>query len=267
MRAELSAWRYGREFLTRRRRTLAVGTVSVSAALANGAGSALLSALAIGAPAMIGIGLIGFVSYAAFDGARVIEIAHDNKRLKLYRADLNRTYLEPIDDAYGAALHLRHSYGHLVMTGDEAQRILSRLFTRVNGIGATQYDLDYAVERLGSADTLRDLMHGVAERSGAVAERFEQQMHALRTRKDPIVLSNSGFDGANPGALRNIGFLDRLAFEMALHEESERRAMEGELAPLLAAWRDAELIAGIADALLVSPVVDDRLRRLKARGQ
>jgi hypothetical protein len=36
---------------------------------------------------------------------------------------------------------------------------------------------------------------------------------------------------------------------MALNEESERRALEGELATLEAAWREAEEIAAIADAL------------------
>ena len=40
-----------------------------------------------------------------------------------------------------------------------------------------------------------------------------------------------------------------LALEMALHEESERRALEGELALLEAAWRDAEQIALVADEL------------------
>ena len=41
----------------------------------------------------------------------------------------------------------------------------------------------------------------------------------------------------------------RLALEMASHEETERRAMEGELALLEAAWKNAEEIAAIADAL------------------
>jgi hypothetical protein len=40
-----------------------------------------------------------------------------------------------------------------------------------------------------------------------------------------------------------------LALEMALHDESERRALEGELALLEAAWRDAEDIARVADRL------------------
>jgi hypothetical protein len=41
----------------------------------------------------------------------------------------------------------------------------------------------------------------------------------------------------------------RLALEMALHEETERRAMEGELAALEGEWRLAEEIAAIADNL------------------
>ena len=46
---------------------------------------------------------------------------------------------------------------------------------------------------------------------------------------------------------------ERLALEMAVHEEHERRALEGELATLEAAWRDAEEIAQIADDDLTPP--------------
>jgi hypothetical protein len=55
-----------------------------------------------------------------------------------------------------------------------------------------------------------------------------------------------------------------LALEMALHEEAERRAVEGELADLERAWRDAEEIAGIADSLLLPESLDasmDKIRR------
>lgn len=46
-----------------------------------------------------------------------------------------------------------------------------------------------------------------------------------------------------------MGPVEALALEMALNEEAERRALEGELAALEAAWREAEEIARIADAL------------------
>jgi hypothetical protein len=54
------------------------------------------------------------------------------------------------------------------------------------------------------------------------------------------------------GAMR-LSPTERLALEMAVHEESERRAMEGELAVLQSAWRDAELIAQICDDDLTPP--------------
>src|SRR5690606_3642640 len=47
---------------------------------------------------------------------------------------------------------------------------------------------------------------------------------------------------------------EALAFEMALHEEAERRALEGELAQLEAAWREADEIADIADRLPDDPL-------------
>src|SRR5262249_23653387 len=55
----------------------------------------------------------------------------------------------------------------------------------------------------------------------------------------------------------------RLALEMALHEEAERRAIEGELAELERAWREAEEIAGIADSLLVPEGVDASMEKMR----
>ena len=52
---------------------------------------------------------------------------------------------------------------------------------------------------------------------------------------------------------------------MASHEESERRALEGELALLEMAWREAEEVAAIADDLLVGDSVRRRLESLRGR--
>ena len=56
--------------------------------------------------------------------------------------------------------------------------------------------------------------------------------------------------GVGLPALLDVPLVDRLALEMAAHEETERRALEGELEDLEAAWREADEIAAIADALL-----------------
>ena len=57
----------------------------------------------------------------------------------------------------------------------------------------------------------------------------------------------------------------KLALEMASHEEQERRAMEGELALLEAAWRQAEEVARIADDMFLPPDTSERLEQLKTR--
>jgi hypothetical protein len=68
-----------------------------------------------------------------------------------------------------------------------------------------------------------------------------------------------------PGTLHSLDTVERLALEMALHEESERRAMQGELEALAAAWQEAEQIAKIADEMLQPAVIGERLTAL--RGQ
>ena len=57
----------------------------------------------------------------------------------------------------------------------------------------------------------------------------------------------------------------RLALEMALHEEAERRALAGELEELERAWREAEEVAAISDNLLMPESVDKQFRRLREK--
>ena len=53
---------------------------------------------------------------------------------------------------------------------------------------------------------------------------------------------------------------------MSSHEEQERRALEGELALLQAAWRQAEEVANIADDMFLPEGTDAKLEELKKRG-
>jgi hypothetical protein len=67
------------------------------------------------------------------------------------------------------------------------------------------------------------------------------------------------------GGLRWLSTEDRLAIEMAVHEENERAAMEGELELFEMAWQDAEEIAAIADNLLIPADIEEHLKRLRER--
>ena len=59
--------------------------------------------------------------------------------------------------------------------------------------------------------------------------------------------------------------VDRLALEMASNEDIERRALEGELASLAEAWREAEEIARISDELFADEVFDEFKRQYTQR--
>jgi hypothetical protein len=61
------------------------------------------------------------------------------------------------------------------------------------------------------------------------------------------------------GVVQRLPHPTRLALEMALHEERERKALEGELRTLEAAWRAAEEIAAISDSLLLPEGTDEFL--------
>jgi hypothetical protein len=54
---------------------------------------------------------------------------------------------------------------------------------------------------------------------------------------------------------------------MATHEDSERRALEGELAILEDAWRQAEEIAAISDDMFVTDQTRARLSELKGNDE
>jgi len=77
--------------------------------------------------------------------------------------------------------------------------------------------------------------------------------------------SPAAFTEATAGSLAKLPKDIRLAIEMATHEESERRAMEGELEILEAAWKRAEEIAGIADSLLMPTEVEEFVTTEKER--
>jgi len=112
----------------------------------------------------------------------------------------------------------------LVLGDADARSFLGRAMVHLNASGASRKRLGGAVDLLGSAGTAEDFLRRTAGEERTLAARKDMPGRALVP------------EGA-------------LALEMALHEESERRALEGELTLLQSAWREAEEIAAIADGL------------------
>ena len=98
--------------------------------------------------------------------------------------------------------------------------------------------------------------------AAAVAERMENAVTNAVAPADPSLAeelavqltgrsfwAHGGIGSAERIALLRVPAVDRLALEMVAHESTERAALDVELAALTEAWRDAEEIAAIADAL------------------
>jgi hypothetical protein len=131
-----------------------------------------------------------------------------------------------------------------ILRGDAALRAAAMLVPHVNRKGATDLQVKVAVQEL--------------ERHGTGADYFAASVDRIRSQ---------ALFGNRHSTVRGAPAEIRLALEMAAHEESERRALEGELKALEAAWREAEEIAAIADDLLVPAGVRSILQRLRRKTQ
>jgi hypothetical protein len=119
---------------------------------------------------------------------------------------------------------------YAVLSGRGALRAAGVLLPLINRRGGSRRQVTDAVAMLERVDRPYDVFSIAARRSLAIAEA--------------------------PASVR-------LALEMATHEETERRAMEGELALLERAWREAEGIAAVADRLALPVAVERVFQRLK----
>jgi len=175
--------------------------------------------------------------------------ADDGSHLRFGRQDIRDIQMRADDGPHGFRLAMdvaqqgvadpNDLIRHATVSGRDAVRAARLLLPRVNGSGATKRTVSSAVNVIEDVGT---------------TERFIP--HALSiVRKAGLAYSSIS---AYPTPVR-------LAMEMALHEEAERRAVEGELAELAAAWREAERIAGIADDLLLPPHVAAFLDRQRKR--
>ncbi|HZG44079.1 MAG TPA: hypothetical protein VEY93_14120 [Longimicrobium sp.] len=228
---ELALWRYGSELQRRWRGTLV--------------GSGLMTAVVM-AGAFTGVSLAG-MAYVMAVRAGIIHPRHDVYRfgrgallpddpVVIDTTRLRQANVVRAPDGTGIALWFpyvgttlaqqpdgRHWWVNMAatITGANAQTILRRGMVHFNRNGASSRRVR------GALDVLSE--------GGAPG-----YLEAAAARRQPV------WDTAVDWRQRGVRLL---ALEMALHEETERKAMEGELAELEAAWRQAEEIAAIADAL------------------
>jgi hypothetical protein len=246
-RPEIAAWRYGDQFGRRRRRgILTTGLIAVGGSAVLAGGAALGMGLFTGA--QVGRLAWRFVEHGLpMETVARFRLGHGTL-INVQRRHLRATSIRVGDDG-SLGLDLEHSVGELRLSGADARRVATMILPAVSRLGGTRHEVQQAVERLERA--------GDAERYLTQAARHGQHIsrHARGVMRDHPNEYESG--------LLALSTPFALALEMALHEEQERHALDGELAELEAAWREAEEVGAIADSLLLPDWVEDAMRRLR----
>jgi hypothetical protein len=253
LRPEFAAWRYGRRFTRRHTRAqLAAGTAVVAA----GAGAVafapiLVPALSVGAISIVIIpGVTTILGTIPVFGALAFRdyLQHDRiiGRLAL-RGDPQGTPAFAVvrarharaaqlqvhgRDPASISLDVPHDGGWAHFDGMDALQAASTLIAGANRFGAPAGQVEEAVKRVEEVGDAATYLRAASTLGGARNSRMISLINLWR----------------GLGAM-HLSSSECLALEMALHEESERRALEGELAILESAWKEAEEIARLADSL------------------
>ena len=239
-RPEFAAWRYGDQFQRRRMRALVVtGGIVTMAGVVVVTGSALLAQAVV--PAGGVLWQVASWMRARRQRRKIVTTvpisAMDHAYLRMRHVPEAQILRHP--DA-GWALRAEHERGSTIVTGHVALRVAARVLAQLNDSGAFQPTVRAAVSRL--------------EAAGGPAELLRATVGEER-----------GSDVPRPRWLQLLPAVDRLALEMATHEESEQRALAGELVALEAEWRQAEQIASIADEMFLPDDVGERMRSMRLR--
>lgn len=250
-RPELAAWRYGEQFGRRRRRYLIGSGIVGAAAVANFGMTMFGSSLGLAGAAGLVSAAYGVTSGVSLYNAYRVKgrvIVPGERRLALIRAtqmhkvrvvsDGNSWFLRlPLD---GGEVTNREKKKDVSISGEAALRAAATILAINNGAGAHQELVVKATDLLTLESDPSRLMLQATRGRWVINQKVNRWTYVdVMPKVDP------------PGetSLTNMQPEMLLALEMATNEDIERRAMEGELAMLEAAWRQAEEIAAIADNL------------------
>jgi hypothetical protein len=126
-----------------------------------------------------------------------------------------------------------HDGGWTEFSGQRAMHTATVLLASTNRRGASGRLVGRAVEQIESFGDSARYLGAASDRNGWRGLRPVSVLSRYR-RLGPLNLNDT----------------ERLALEMAVHEDVERRAAEGELSALKEAWVEAEEIAAIVDGIL-----------------
>ncbi len=259
LRPEFAAWRYGDQFGARRRRSI----IQLSAAFAVG----------VGVPWVGGaLGLsLGGGGWALFHGGNfastlyrrakiVARVPDPDGNLLLVRAgDVKDTVMLPPSGYEPWGLRITHRRGRdsnvpwwryardsetTEIRGDHALQVAAQILPRLNSDGASGR---------------------VVQKAIVLASQGDDPIGSFSDAAHLAARQRSWNDFGKSALLAKMPTEMRLALEMISHEDAERRALEGDLHVLEAAWREAEEIAAISDDMFLPEEITNRLNEMKER--
>jgi hypothetical protein len=247
MRPEFAAWRYGDQFGRRRKKAIWVG-VGVGAAV----GTIAVAGVATGVISGALIGQFGnWVNIARNLRTHVRVRQPDGTVLKLKHPDLEKARILSAGEDGEWVIEMKKGGKMRRWEGAEGLQMANRLIPAINRSGAKKSTVQDAVREIEDAghpeEYLRLVSPETMDLDGNLWSRAQGD-GSWRPIKDKHI-----------GLIHKLPHPSRLALEMALHEEQERKALQGELKALEAAWKAAEEIAEISDNLLLPEGADDFL--------
>jgi hypothetical protein len=252
LRPEFAAWRYGDQFGRRRRNQV----------LFVGAGLTALAGVVVGGA--FAAGSIGGSAWAIARAGQFLVHGNPEKVVAKIQTErhglvhVRRRHLgeTTIDRALDGTMviNLRFKNGSARFVGREAERVASIVIPKVNRFGGTKKTIGDAVTEIEQTGGSEGYLDHLSKVSHVYTKPYEPPKSRWKSRQHDQYAKH-GLFGLPPA--------HRLALEMALHEEVERRALQGELTELEAAWKAAEEVAAISDSLTVTSSVSEQFAKLK----
>lgn len=252
LRPEFAAWRYGRRFIHRHQRR------ALHAAGQAGLLTLPVLAMALGPLAPLGCSAAAGLALYRLWKRPALRIAFEGgEELLLNLQQVQGTALVQDDAAPGgwaliverlpeqpsprtARIRRKFTDSEVLLTGADARLVAALVLPRINARG-------------GDAGTVTEASRWLAAAQGpdAAFQTFARSHHV----RPALAAHHATLASMHPEV--------RLALEMALHEDEERKALAGELSVLTWAWRREERLAAIADGLGIPDSIEARLGELK----
>ena len=247
LRPEFAAWRYGDQFGRRRKKAIIIG-VGATAVI----GTVAIAGVATGVVSGVFFGQFGNFINAYRNGRTLVKVKEDGgKVLKLKQPDLDKVKIISAGDGTDWIIELKRGKVERRWEGEEGLKMANRIIPAINRSGARKSTVQDAVREIEDAGHPTEFLKR-ASLDGAGQEGNLWTRPIGNGSWKPLKEKHMGLIQKLPGP-------SRLALEMALHEEQERRALQGELKTLEAAWKQAEEIAAISDNLLLPEGTDEFL--------